>query len=436
MMYISPAIIPRIALISPSITIFLEIFINSVQYFHLLRSPDSNYHSISAYLSHISTLDSLRYEIVVDLLSLFSFLIVLLSISQLWNLSQSIWKFLLLYNITMFSLYQFPASIIKEYFVKGQTIDIFDLLTTEVYDLFNNLIGQAIVLLIADFVIRKSLPLPSSEPLQPTISDNNENNINQQNINNDNNNNNNNLPARSCCTGKLWIIFLIVSVCTVFIINVYAVDFIMMDKNNFVKLNNATVVKSIKNLTDHVNFPYEYVYMQVNGSPNAFFVGIFKKRIVIVKSLIDLIGDPPLLCAVVAHELGHWFHKDLVKSLFFSIFVMIVLTIYIYFTSNVGLSGFGLGHEIPSVIFLIVIAAAFELPQFLLMAIMNLLSRSFENSADCFAARLGYPIGEALTILTGSINYEIESAELYSLIAENHPSLSKRLININKCLAR
>ena len=90
----------------------------------------------------------------------------------------------------------------------------------------------------------------------------------------------------------------------------------------------------------------------------------------------------------------------------------------------------------PVVIVLLCVSTLFMLPQLFMAYTTNIMTRSFENNADCFAASLGLPIGEALTILTGHVDAEIESAKIYSFLYENHPSLSDRLKNIKKCLAK
>ena len=142
------------------------------------------------------------------------------------------------------------------------------------------------------------------------------------------------------------------------------------------------------------------------------------------------------LCAVVAHELGHWSHKDMVKSFLFSLFLVVLVSLFFLFIQKIGLSGIGLGNQMPVVIVLICVTTLFMLPQLLLLYTSNIMARSFENNADCFAASLGLPIGEALTKLTESVYSEIESAEIYSILYENHPSLTKRLAHIQKCIAK
>ena len=428
-----PNVFPFLLILSPTITTFIQILLNLSQYFHLISSKDSNYHNINSYYTHLSTIDSIKYDILSSMISLFSSLIIIFSVSELWNRTKTNLKFFFAYLLIMFVLNEIPQIVLKIYFLHQQNINFFELVVSQAISYSYTSAGEGILLLVVYYVAKKT-------QLEEThiIEDQENGQRDDETINNntDANNNHPQIIARNICTGKFWLIFLIVGLFVVFLINIFAVDFIMIDTDNFTRLDNLEIIKAIKNLTESVNFPYEYVYMQKTGSPNAFFTGITKKRIVIVKSLIDILKKPIYLCAVVAHELGHWAHKDSITLMFLSLLSICILSGILYSVSKTGLSSIGLGREMPFLIFLLCCSMISEFPILMLMFIINLLTRLLENRADCYSAKLGYPIVEALALLTNGVSNEIESAPLYSLLTENHPSLSKRAEYVSKCLMK
>ena len=198
--------------------------------------------------------------------------------------------------------------------------------------MINSVIGEIIVIGILNIIAKYS-------KLQPTEEDQAQQaQINQNQTINDNNENANavnNHTRCSCCIGHFWLILMITFLVAVFLFNFFAVDIIMMDENNFTQIDNVTIAKSINALTDTIGFPYENVYMQIEASPNAFYTGIFDKKVIIIaQSLISLMDSVDQLCAVVAHELGHWSHKDMVKSFLFSLFLVVLVSLFFLFINN------------------------------------------------------------------------------------------------------
>ncbi|KAK8888174.1 zinc metalloprotease [Tritrichomonas musculus] len=429
------SLLPRLLIISPLVAFIIESIVLLVQYSHLSSSPDSNYHSITDYLVHVSEVNNLRFQILSNLLTLFTTLLTCVLFSKLWELSNnSIWIFIIIYDVFVLVIDQIPKVLLQEYFVNNSNISFYQIILNLLFSLINSVIGEIIVIGILNIIAKYS-------KLQPTEEDQAQQaQINQNQTINDNNENANavnNHTRCSCCIGHFWLILMITFLVAVFLFNFFAVDIIMMDENNFTQIDNVTIAKSINALTDTIGFPYENVYMQIEASPNAFYTGIFDKKVIIIaQSLISLMDSVDQLCAVVAHELGHWSHKDMVKSFLFSLFLVVLVSLFFLFIQKIGLSGIGLGNQMPVVIVLICVTTLFMLPQLLLLYTSNIMARSFENNADCFAASLGLPIGEALTKLTESVYSEIESAEIYSILYENHPSLTKRLAHIQKCIAK
>lgn len=439
-MELPSSLLPRLLILSPLVAFIIESIVLLIQYKHLSSSPDSNYDSITNYIEHVIGTNALRYQILANLLTLLTTLLTCVLFSKLWELSNySIWRFLIIFDIFVLIVDQIPEALLQEYFVNNSSLTFFQIVLNLLFSLLNSLIAEFIIVGLLNIIAKYSKLQPSPEPqMQQTVNiQNNQNLTINDNNDNINANNNNNRTRCSCCIGHFWIILMVTFVALIFLFNFFSVDIIMIDEENFARIDNITVAKHISDLTESLGFPYENVYMQINGQPNAFYTGIFDKKVIIIaRSLITLIPSIDHLCAVIAHELGHWSHKDMVVTFLFSIFMVIVLSLFFLLIQKIGLSGIGLGDQMPVVIVLLCVSTLFMLPQLFMAYTTNIMTRSFENNADCFAASLGLPIGEALTILTGHVDAEIESAKIYSFLYENHPSLSDRLNNIKKCLAK
>ena len=78
------SLLPRLLIISPLVAFIIESIVLLVQYSHLSSSPDSNYHSITDYLVHVSEVNNLRFQILSNLLTLFTTLLTCVLFSTLW----------------------------------------------------------------------------------------------------------------------------------------------------------------------------------------------------------------------------------------------------------------------------------------------------------------------------------------------------------------
>ncbi len=104
--------------------------------------------------------------------------------------------------------------------------------------------------------------------------------------------------------------------------------------NKFTNLKDENIKNEIKDLSNQTNFSIKNLYVMDKSKrtkhPNAYFTG-FKnnRRIVFYDTLIDLLS-PREIKAVLAHEIGHYKHNHVVKSL--------VLSTDSYISRNVFLS--------------------------------------------------------------------------------------------------
>jgi Zn-dependent protease with chaperone function len=248
-------------------------------------------------------------------------------------------------------------------------------------------------------------------------------------------------PAPLCrCRGKFWVI-ITVGMCVLLIgIELSIVDIYVafIGENLFVPIgasNETDAAKlALRQLVSKNNFPYEDVYIQLeDDGPNAVFMGIAKKRIIIFKSLIELVNVAEL-CGTVAHEIGHWKHGHIISAAFLSLILVMVIGLLFKLLSGDGLAAFGFeaGCKPVMAIFFIV-GLASDSFRFLELPIMNTFTRNHEYDADCFAAGQNYAIGAALTKLSAHLESEVESLPIYEWFYLDHPQLSNRLKHINTC---
>ena len=166
---------------------------------------------------------------------------------------------------------------------------------------------------------------------------------------------------------------------------------------------------------------------------NAFFSGFGRfKDIVLFDTLVDKL-EPDEIVAVLAHEIAHGKHKDVLRMLIQQLFIFAVFIFVISFTisndalaTSFGLSGahFGFG--------LIMFAVFIEPIDFILSMPLNYLSRVAEFKADRYAARNGFkaPMKEALIKLARENFSNLTPHPLYVKLYYSHPPIDQRLNNI------
>ncbi|PVU89046.1 hypothetical protein BB561_005580 [Smittium simulii] len=204
--------------------------------------------------------------------------------------------------------------------------------------------------------------------------------------------------------------------------------------NKFDVLEDGELKTAIEALATRVNYPLKKLYVvdgsKRSGHSNAYMYGFFKnKRIVLFDTLIKQTNTQEV-CAILAHELGHWKHNHVLKMLFasqvqiFVIFYMFSLVI----TQSKMYTDFGFS-TMPVFI-------GFMFYQYLYVPIdtivtffFNRLSRKNEFEADAFSKKLGYQ--EELK--QGLIKIHIENKgnlnpdKVYSAYHYSHPPLVERL---------
>lgn len=172
-----------------------------------------------------------------------------------------------------------------------------------------------------------------------------------------------------------------------------APTYIMPLFNKFKPLENDELKAAIGEMSEKCQFPLTEVY-EIDGSKrstksNAFFTGIGKnKKIALFDTLIENHSIDELV-AVLAHEIGHFKKKHILKNLVIGIVQMGVLFFLLgLFLNNRSLfDAFGV-KETSTYCSLVLFSILFEPISDLLSIGMQWLSRKYEFEADAYAAEV------------------------------------------------
>ncbi|MDH5485562.1 MAG: M48 family metallopeptidase, partial [Gammaproteobacteria bacterium] len=209
--------------------------------------------------------------------------------------------------------------------------------------------------------------------------------------------------------------------------------------NKFSPLEEGATLDRINSLLSRCGFNSNGIFV-IDGSRrsshgNAYFSGFGKnKRIVFFDTLLESLDDDELE-AVLAHELGHFKRKHILKSMLLSTA-----------TTLLGLWGLSwlmtndwfyqsLGVSTPST-YMALLLFTLVLPvfTFLLSPLMSMLSRKNEFEADEFAAEQS----DAKYLISALVNMYKENAStltpdpLYSAFYDSHPPAPVRIAQLAK----
>jgi len=204
--------------------------------------------------------------------------------------------------------------------------------------------------------------------------------------------------------------------------------------NKLTPLEDGELRQAIEAYSRQVNFPLENIYV-IDGSrrsekANAFFTGLGKrKKIVLYDTLIQK-HSPEELVAVLAHEVGHYKKKHILKGMALSVLQTgITLFILSLFVQSPELS-YALGAETHGIhLNLIAFGLLYSPISMLIGLLMNVFSRKNEFEADHFAATTfkADPLKEALIRLHEHNLSNLTPHPLYVFFNYSHPPLLQRL---------
>lgn len=207
--------------------------------------------------------------------------------------------------------------------------------------------------------------------------------------------------------------------------------------NKFTPLEDGPVKDQIVDLLNRVQFSFKGLYVmdasKRSSHGNAFFTGFGKnRRIVFFDTLLNTL-EPEEATAVLAHELGHFKHKHIIKSMITGlIFSLIGFAIL----GKLSLmNSFYQGHfiENPSpYMALILFSVVTSIYTFILTPIGSWRSRKREYQADKFAAKYA----DSRKLISALIKLHKDNAStltpdpLFSTFYYSHPPALERIIHL------
>lgn len=209
--------------------------------------------------------------------------------------------------------------------------------------------------------------------------------------------------------------------------------------NKFSPLDDLALKEKIVSLLDKCGFKSQGVFV-MDGSKrsshgNAYFTGLGNsKRIVFFDTLLKQLNHDEVI-AVLAHELGHFKHKHIVKQMAIS-FILMLVTLYIfsllinqplfYATLNVHTA-----NSLVGLLLLFLVTGIITLP---LAPIFSFMSRKNEYEADNFAKQNA----NKDDLISGLVNMYRDNAStltpdsLYVNFYYSHPPATLRIANLEK----
>jgi len=209
--------------------------------------------------------------------------------------------------------------------------------------------------------------------------------------------------------------------------------------NKFSPLEEGDTLTRIKSLLSRCGFNSDGIFV-IDGSKrsshgNAYFSGFGKnKRIVFYDTLLESLNDDELE-AVLAHELGHFKRKHIVKGMLITITITLVALGILAWLMKSDWFYTSLGVSTPSTYMaLLLFSIATPVFTFLLSPLMSMFSRKNEFEADEFAAQQS----EAKYLIQALVNMYKENAStltpdpLYSAFYDSHPPAPVRIAHLAK----
>ncbi len=207
--------------------------------------------------------------------------------------------------------------------------------------------------------------------------------------------------------------------------------------NRLTPLEEGELKSAIEAFSHKAGFELDNIYV-IDGSKrstkaNAYFSGLGpKKRIILYDTLINDLTTEEIV-GVLAHEVGHYKRKHIVKGLVMSLIQTGILVVLLWYAlSNPALS-YALGASVPSFhMGLLAFAFLFSPVSFITGIISNMMSRKFEYQADAFAKeRYGAKsLIDALIKLSVKSLSNLRPHPLYVFFNYSHPTLLQRMARL------
>ncbi len=210
--------------------------------------------------------------------------------------------------------------------------------------------------------------------------------------------------------------------------------------NKFTSIDDEVLEERIKALAEKVGIKVSRIF-KIDASKrsrhtNAYFTGIGRvKRIILYDTLLEKLDNDEVI-AVLAHELGHWKKKHVLKRIIVSE-VMAFISLYISFKiiqTDFLLKLFSVesGSFFAKVV---VLGFLGSIAAFFIGPISSYFSRRHEREADRFASELtgspGSMAGSLIKLSKDNLS-NLHPHPLYAAIYYSHPPVVQRIREIRK----
>ena len=205
--------------------------------------------------------------------------------------------------------------------------------------------------------------------------------------------------------------------------------------NKFTPLSDGALKDAIEKYSESVKFPLTEVSVmdgsKRSGHSNAYFSGFGKKkRIVLFDTLIEKHSVEELV-AILAHEVGHYKKKHILKGVLVSIAHAGVLFFLLsLFIENRGLFDAFRMEQISVYAGLVFFSILYSPIELVLSIVMNVVSRKHEYEADAFAADTvgsAEPLVSGLKTLSVSNLGNLTPDDLTVILNYSHPPILQRI---------
>ena len=236
---------------------------------------------------------------------------------------------------------------------------------------------------------------------------------------------------------NLWWLLMSLAMFSLIIISMFIYPtYISPIFNKFKKLQNENIKDEIKDLSERTDFSIENLFVMDRSKrskhPNAYFTGFSKnRRIVFYDTLIDLLS-PKEIKAVLAHEIGHYKHNHITKSLVISTFIIFIGMFLISQLVNDSnyLQILNLNNSASSQ--LIALFFTYQIISFFTDPFFSTLSRKNEYEADMFASKQvqkEHLISSLVKLYKSNLSFLIPN-KFYAIFYFSHPTVLERINNL------
>ncbi len=210
--------------------------------------------------------------------------------------------------------------------------------------------------------------------------------------------------------------------------------------NKYEPIKDELLKEKITSLMAKVGLKAKGIYQVDEGKrskhTNAYFSGIGKtKRIVLYDTLLASHSQEEIL-AMLAHEIGHWKKKHILKQLIFMVVASLIGLYFIYLVVNWPplYRAFGLKYT-PVYAGLLLVSLYLSCAGFFLSPIGAAITRRYEREADkmvCELTGISIPMVNALKRLAKDNLTNLHPHPLYVWFYYSHPPLIERIEYLQK----